>query len=165
VACYHFTIKPDKKPDGTQVSATNHIEYISRTGKYKDIDLNKELQQQKFSGNRISAAVNNGKSIKKTPLYKSVFGSISEDIRSMETSDNSSKETLEIALSLAVKKYGNTLSVSGSTEYKAKVILAAIELDLPVSFTDNEMQKKAFLGVFQKISVVWKPLIIPQKKH
>lgn len=140
MACYHFTIKPDKKPDGTQISAANHIEYISRTGKYQDIDLNKELQQQKFSGNRLYSATANSKSIKKTPLYKSVFGSISEDKKGLDISDNASKETLQIALTLATKKYGTTLSVDGSTEYKAKVVLAALDLDLAINFTDNEMQ-------------------------
>lgn len=140
MACYHFTIKPDKKPDGTQISAANHIEYISRTGKYQDIDLNKELQQQKFSGNRLYSATANSKSIKKTPLYKSVFGSISEDKKGLDISDNASKETLQIALTLATKKYGTTLSVDGSTEYKAKVVLAALDLDLAINFKDNEMQ-------------------------
>ncbi len=141
MACYHFTIKADKKPDGTQISATKHVEYISRTGKYKDIDLIKELEKQHFSGNRISSSINNGNSLKKTPLYKSVFGSILEDKTGIELSDNASKETLGIAISLGIKKYGNTLSVDGPTEYKAKVVLAALDFDLDVNFTDKEMQQ------------------------
>ncbi|WP_269142085.1 hypothetical protein [Pectinatus frisingensis] len=39
MAMYHFTIKTDKKPDGTKVSALTHTEYINREDKYKDYDL------------------------------------------------------------------------------------------------------------------------------
>ncbi|MEN6384191.1 MAG: MobA/MobL family protein, partial [Phycisphaerales bacterium] len=38
MACYHFTIKPDKRPDDTPIAATEHIDYINRDGKFKDID-------------------------------------------------------------------------------------------------------------------------------
>ena len=38
MANYHFKLKTDKKKDGTRVRATNHVTYINREGKYKDID-------------------------------------------------------------------------------------------------------------------------------
>lgn len=38
MACYHFTIKTNEKPNGGCVDAANHADYINREGKYKDID-------------------------------------------------------------------------------------------------------------------------------
>jgi len=143
VACYHFTIKPDKKPDGTQISATNHIEYISRTGKYKDIDLNKELQQQKFSGNRISSGITNGKAIKKTPLYKSVFGSISEDKRGLNLSDNASKETLQIALTFSKKLNRETGGCRKDPKWNSKNrVLYLCEMRKDFALIQNKLLEK-----------------------
>ena len=36
MASYHFRIKSDKKSDGSRVSASVHVDYISRQGKYKN---------------------------------------------------------------------------------------------------------------------------------
>ncbi len=34
MAIYHFRIKSNKKPNGTKISAVQHVEYINREGKF-----------------------------------------------------------------------------------------------------------------------------------
>ncbi|MBJ7419247.1 MAG: hypothetical protein JHD18_03030 [Rhodoferax sp.] len=46
------------------------------------------------------------------------------------------------ALQMAVKRYGKTISVTGSIEFKARVILAAVELRLDIHFQDALLEKK-----------------------
>ena len=50
---FHFRLKSDKKPNGTFVSAVQHVYYIQREGRFKDID---QLQANtSFVGNFISS--------------------------------------------------------------------------------------------------------------
>lgn len=140
MANYHFQIKHDKQ-SGTRTSAVNHVAYINREGIYKDID-------QQFANNTLSVSLENQlenqtKEYGQTYpiLYQNKNGIIIEKNSSIETSVNTSVETLHVALVLAMKKYGNELNVQGSNEYKAQVITAAVELNLPVSFSDISMEK------------------------
>ena len=54
MASYHFRIKSDKKSDGSRVSASVHVDYISRQGKYKNegTDLYTESNLISFAGNK-----------------------------------------------------------------------------------------------------------------
>ena len=36
MASYHFRVKTDTKSDGSRISASVHVDYISRQGKYKN---------------------------------------------------------------------------------------------------------------------------------
>ena len=76
MAMYHFTIKTDKKPDGTKISALIHTEYINRENKYKDYDLKNEIFQQEFKNSIIANAENSANSAlgdKKILLYHSAL--------------------------------------------------------------------------------------------
>ena len=138
MACYHFTMKLDRKPDKSPVAAALHLEYIHRTGKFKNIDFRRAIELQKFSGNMICPPKReDSEAVRK--LYQSVYGSLMDNGIGIEASDGASIETLQIALSLGMKKYGSVLDVQGSVDYKAKVLVAASEMDLPVTFTDETM--------------------------
>jgi hypothetical protein len=138
MACYHFTIKVDKAPNGNRIDATQHVDYIQRDGKYKSIDLERELKAQEFTGNILSGAVqNNVQSI--TPMYKSIYGSIREN-KGIETTKNASIMTVDIALTLALKKYGSPLSIDGDTTFKAQAVSSAATLDLPIHFADSQLE-------------------------
>jgi hypothetical protein len=143
MACYHFSIKTDKKPDGTQIAATDHIDYVNREGKFKNIDLEREAATQQFQGNFLCKPGEMQTTKNEDDLlYRSIYGSIMENSKGIETSIRSSVETMYIALSLAVKKYGNELQVEGSTDFKAKMIIAANEMNLPIKFSDPLMEKQ-----------------------
>ena len=53
MAMFHFRLKSDKKPDGTKISAVQHVDYIRREGNFANID---QQENFKFNGNFISTA-------------------------------------------------------------------------------------------------------------
>ena len=53
MAMFHFRLKSDKKPNGTSISAVQHVDYIQREGRFKNID---QIQDNNtFVGNFISS--------------------------------------------------------------------------------------------------------------
>lgn len=141
MACYHFTMKLDRRPDNSPVKAETHLDYINREGKFKDIDFERSIKEQEFVGNMLCPVeTKNNEGI--TKLYRSLYGSLIDNGIGIESSDKASVETLQISLALAMKKYGDTLTVNGTTEYKARILVAASEMDLPVTFTDEVMNSQ-----------------------
>ena len=55
MACYHFRIKSDKKPNGMSVSAADHIAYMNRDGRYRNIDHQQELRSGRRDYGNFSA--------------------------------------------------------------------------------------------------------------
>ena len=142
MAIYHFRIKSDKKPNGTKISAVQHVEYINREGKFSSPEQWEE--KNKFVGNVITT--------EKTPntfggqnmlLYKTDdFGSIRNSARGIEVTENASEETIAIALVLASKTMGNQpLILFGSEEFKKAALKTAVLKDLPISFDDLSFQR------------------------
>ena len=138
MACYHFTLKLDRKPDNTPVSAETHLDYISRDGRFTDLDFKRALAAQQFVGNMLCPVQTQDKEAV-TSLYRSVFGSIIDNGIGIETSDKASVETIQIALAIAKQIYGNTLDVRGDTQFRARVLVAANEMDFPIHFNDEAM--------------------------
>lgn len=141
MACYHFTIKTDKKPDGSQVSAITHAEYISREGKYKDHDLKEDLFNQKYKNIIKENNNNNILNGKELILYHSPYGDIVSTGNAVGVSDNASIETIAIALIISQKIYGNEVNLDGNIQFKASTLVAANELNLPIEFTDELLEK------------------------
>lgn len=142
MACYHFTIKTDKKPDGTKVSASTHVDYIAREGKYADYEkaeFNEQtlLNNSLFSDNPIEETT-----VKAQLLYRSPFGNILRSKDGVHVSENASVETVAIALGVTEKLYGGKLQLNGSDTFKAQVLVAANEMDLPLHFADNHLKQK-----------------------
>ena len=54
MAMFHFRLKSDKKPDGSKISAVQHVDYIRRKGIFANIEL--WQVNNKFVGNFISSA-------------------------------------------------------------------------------------------------------------
>ena len=142
MAMYHFRIKSDKKPNGTKISAVQHVEYINREGKFST----PEQWQEKniFVGNIITTE----KSTKAFGgqdflLYKTDdYGSIRNTARGIEVTQNASEETIAIALVLAAQTMDNQpLILQGSEEFKKEALKTAILKDLPISFDDLSFQR------------------------
>lgn len=142
MACYHFTIKTDKKPDGSRVAAGTHVEYIAREGKYQDYE--KEITANKliFKNSMHGDVAIEATETKDRLLYKSPFGSILRKSDGIYLSNNASIETCAIALGITQKLYGGSLTLAGSDTYKAQILVAANEMDLPLQFADYTLQKK-----------------------
>lgn len=52
MALFHFRLKSDKKPNGTRISANQHLQYIQREGNFSHIDQS----HQKLETDKISAS-------------------------------------------------------------------------------------------------------------
>ncbi|MBP2629436.1 MAG: hypothetical protein H6Q70_64 [Firmicutes bacterium] len=142
MACYHFTIKADKKPDGTKISASVHVEYIAREGKYKDYEKEETAEQENFRNQLFSDKPIENALKKPTLLYRSPFGSIIRTKNGIRVSDNASVETVAIALAITEKLYGGEIQLNASDAFKAQVLVAANEMDLPLHFVDTALAQK-----------------------
>ena len=141
MAMYHFRIKSDKKPNGTKISAVQHVEYINREGKFSTPE--QWQQKNKFVGDFISTEkIPNAFDGQNILLYKTDdFGSIRNFQRGIEVTQNASEETIAIALVLAFHVMNNQpLVINGSEEFKKEVLKTAVLQDLPISFDDLIMQ-------------------------
>ncbi len=155
MANYHFTIKVDRKPDKTAISAASHADYINRDGSFANIDFKRELDTQVRSGcllapadkNRLPKRFHNakGRSIQSRYLYRSIYGSIKETSQGIEYTQGASTETRQIALALAKSRYGENLSLTGPISEIASVLRAGQAMDYPVIFStpaiNNSYQK------------------------
>ena len=138
MAIYHFRVKSDRKSDGTKISASVHVDYIQRQGKFqsegteKNFENNLITAEEKIFGNETF------------PLYLTDdFGKIISTPRGLEVNGKSSPTTVSIALMLAKNLYKNQpLEIKGSIKFCEKVLKAAVENNFDVKFADATFQKK-----------------------
>ena len=141
MAMYHFRIKSDKKPNGTKISAVQHVEYINREGKFSTSEQWQE--KNKFVGNYITTEKSpNAFGGQNFLLYKTDdYGSIRNSQRGIEVTQNASKETIATSLVLASLAMNNQpLIIHGSDDFKKAVLKTAVQKDLPISFDDLSFQ-------------------------
>ena len=132
---YHFRIKSDKKPNGTKISAVQHVKYINREGKFSTPE--QWQQKNKFVGDFLSSEkFPNAFGGQNFLLYKTDdFGSIRNSERGIEVTQNASEETIATALVLASHVMNNQpLIINGSDNFKKTVLKTAVQKDLPISF-------------------------------
>ena len=142
MAMYHFRIKSDKKPNGTKISAVQHVEYINREGKFSTPE--QWQQKNEFGGDFISSKkFSNTFDEQNILLYKTDdYGSIRNTARGIEVTQNASEETIAIALVLAAQTMDNQpLVLHGSDEFKKEALKTAVLKDLPISFDDLSFQR------------------------
>lgn len=142
MAMYHFRIKSDKKPNGTKISAVQHVEYINREGKFSTPEQWSENNQ--FVGNYITTEKNqNAFGGKNMLLYKTDdYGSIRNTARGIEVTEKATEETIATALVLASQTMDNQpLILHGTEEFKKKALKVAVLKDLPISFDDISFQR------------------------
>ena len=143
MAMFHFRLKSDKKPDGTKISAVQHVDYIRREGNFANLE--QWQQNNKFCGNFISSAkIKNTLDGQNILLYKTDdFGSIRNSKNGIEVTEKASPTTLSIALMLADETLNhNPLIINGSADFKKSVLKAAIIDNLPISFADKLLQNE-----------------------
>ena len=145
MACYHFCLKVDRKPDKTAISAATHADYINRDGSFANIDFQRELKAQTFSGCVLVPAhrLRLHKTADKAPkyLYRSIYGSIMETSRGIEFTQEASTETKQIALALARHRYGEKLDLTGPLNEVVSLLHAGRDMDYPVEFSNPAINK------------------------
>ena len=144
MACYHLRIKTDKKPDGMKVSATEHVDYLHRDGKYRDADVRDDLR----TGERDFKNLVTGESPilslpkKRVLLYSSPFGKIILAQDGIRVSRHASPETTAIALAVAQKIFGDELAVNGHEKFCADCLAVERDLQMGLHFRDAKMEHK-----------------------
>ena len=147
MALYHITLKSDKRhKNGAKetVKAVEHIEYINREGKYKDIDDKEKLRNLDntiaVDGlSRISHLLYGAPHL----LYKSPYGSIYNSKKGIAVTNNPSIDTISIAIMLAKESSHHApLKLTGSNHFKSKCAITAAQSNLDVTFADASIQQK-----------------------
>lgn len=142
MASYHFTIKSNKRRNGKSVSAHDHLKYINREGKYKNID-----EQRNAYGNYPNL-ISGDNPIKdflfeEKLIYESPYGNIKICLDGIRVSNGASLETVAIALNLAKKIYDSpALFLNSKRSFKAKTILAIVNYDLDLDLKDKSLNQE-----------------------
>lgn len=77
---------------------------------------------------------------KGTVIYKAGKSAIRDDGSKLAISKTANYELVEKALKIAIEKYGNTLSLSGTPQFKAMAIKIATEKNLNITFKEPNLQ-------------------------
>lgn len=133
MAIYHFTVNKDKKPDGTKVKAVEHVAYINREGKYKDVDK----APDNFIAIKGAPPLYDGKV---AMLYESPYGNITTTPQGLKVDGNASPTTIAIAMMIASDVSKGKVELRGSDRFKSRAICAAAESDLDVTLEDDALQ-------------------------
>nr|WP_238117502.1 TraI/MobA(P) family conjugative relaxase [Vibrio cincinnatiensis] len=94
-------------------------------------------QTRKDHGSVIDSITKTG-----TVLFRSKNGAVRDDGQRLQVSTQSDSEAITQALKIALERYGNQISVNGSPEFKARVIRAAADTGLPLTFSDKGLEQR-----------------------
>ena len=95
-------------------------------------------------GQRMKQGVNASQdSITKkgTIIYRVGASAIRNDGDTLKVSKDATKDGMEAALRMAMERYGNKITVTGSIDFKAKIIQAAVAAKLPITFADATLER------------------------
>lgn len=73
---------------------------------------------------------------KGTIIYRAGSSAVRDDGERLAVSSQADRAGVVTALRLAMERYGERITVSGSVEFKAAVIRAAVDAQLPITFAD-----------------------------
>jgi len=79
---------------------------------------------------------------KGTIIFKAGASTIRDDGQRLQISREASNECLQAALRLTMEKYGQRITVNGTIAFKAQIIRVAVDLQLPITFADPELEKR-----------------------
>ena len=79
---------------------------------------------------------------KGTIIYRAGSSAVRDDGDKLQISRNATKEGLQAALRIAMERYGNRITVNGTAEFKAQVIRAAANSQLPITFADPGLERR-----------------------
>lgn len=78
---------------------------------------------------------------KGTIIYRAGSSAVRDDGDRLQVSRDTAQEGVQQALRLAVERYGDRITVKGTAEFKARVIRAAVDLRLPITFDDSVLER------------------------
>lgn len=122
---FRLEIKSDKRNNsaGKRNNVINHVKYINREGRYKNVDM----EEQKRWLEELPNTIVGQQSVIPLPeneriIYSSPFGIIKVNKDGLHLSEKASPETIAIALSLSQYLYKGKIEIAGTEEFKQKVL-------------------------------------------
>lgn len=79
---------------------------------------------------------------KGTILYRAGVSAVRDDGDRLQVSTQSDQMGIQSALRIAMERYGDRITVNGTPEFKARVIRAAVDSQLPITFADDFLERK-----------------------
>lgn len=79
---------------------------------------------------------------KGTIIYRAGSSAVRDDGARLAVSSQADRAGVAAALRLAMERYGERITVSGSVEFKAQVIRAAVDAQLPIAFADPALESR-----------------------
>lgn len=79
---------------------------------------------------------------KGTIIYRAGSSAVRDDGDRLQVSSEATREGLQAALRLAMERYGNRITVNGTADFKARIIRAAADSQLPITFADPALESR-----------------------
>ena len=79
---------------------------------------------------------------KGTIIFRAGRSAVRDDGDRLQVSREATREALQAALQLAKEKYGERITVNGAAEFKAQVVRAAVDSQLPITFADPGLERR-----------------------
>lgn len=77
-----------------------------------------------------------------TIIYRAGLSAVRDDGDRLQVSREADRDGIRAALRMAMEKYGERITVTGSPEFKAQIIRAAADAQLPITFTDPALERR-----------------------
>ena len=94
------------------------------------------------AGQAGPAPVVDGLTKKGTLIYRVGASAVRDAGEQLQVSSEASREAVQLALRLALARYGERICVQGSAEFKAQIVRAAVDARLPVVLTDPGLERR-----------------------
>ena len=79
---------------------------------------------------------------KGTIIFRAGRSAVRDDGDRLQVSREATREALQAALRLAMEKYGERITVNGTAEFKAQIVRAAVDSQLPITFADPGLERR-----------------------
>ncbi|OJW51149.1 MAG: conjugal transfer protein TraI [Alphaproteobacteria bacterium 41-28] len=79
---------------------------------------------------------------KGTIIFRAGMSAVRDDGNKLQVSREATFDGLQEALRLALKRYGNRITVNGTALFKAQIIRAAVNSQHPITFTDPVLERR-----------------------
>jgi hypothetical protein len=79
---------------------------------------------------------------KGTIIFRAGRSAVRDDGDKLQVSREATRDGLQAALRLAMEKYGDRITVNGTAEFKAQIVRAAVDSQLPITFADPGLERR-----------------------
>ncbi len=75
-------------------------------------------------------------------IFRAGRSAVRDDGDKLQVSREATRDGLQSALRLAMEKYGDRITVNGTAEFKAQIVRAAVDSQLPITFADPGLERR-----------------------